>query len=111
MIKTEEENERLLTIVESMMAKQLSPEESKLLDLLVKLIEDFEEKCYPIPDALPHEVLQHLMEQKELKQSDLISIFASRGYISDVVNGKRAISKNQAKKLGEFFHVSPAVFI
>jgi HTH-type transcriptional regulator / antitoxin HigA len=36
---------------------------------------------------------------------------SSHGYVSDVVNGKRAISKTHAKALGKMFHVSPEVFI
>jgi hypothetical protein len=46
-----------------------------------------------------------------LSQADLVSIFGSRGRVSEVVNGKRAISKAQAKALGEFFKVSPELFI
>ncbi|MEP7340804.1 MAG: transcriptional regulator [Acidobacteriota bacterium] len=47
-METEAENERLLAIVEPMMRRDLSPEEAKLFDLLVKLIEDFEERHYPM---------------------------------------------------------------
>ncbi|MDX2042880.1 MAG: transcriptional regulator [Acidobacteriota bacterium] len=47
-IETEAENERLLAIVEPMMRRELSLEEAKLFDLLVKLIEDFEEQHYPM---------------------------------------------------------------
>ena len=36
------------------------------------------------------------MEQRGLKQADLVPIFKSRGYVSDVINGKRAISKVHA---------------
>jgi antitoxin component HigA of HigAB toxin-antitoxin module len=46
-----------------------------------------------------------------LSQADLVSIFGSRGRLSEVVNGKRAISKARAKALGEFFKVSPGLFI
>jgi HTH-type transcriptional regulator/antitoxin HigA len=51
------------------------------------------------------------MEQNDLRQADLMKIFGSRGRVSEVVNGKRAISKFQAKSLGEFFKVSPELFI
>jgi HTH-type transcriptional regulator/antitoxin HigA len=51
------------------------------------------------------------MEQNDLRQADLMKIFGSRGRVSEVVNGKRAISKSQAKALGEFFKVSPELFI
>jgi len=51
------------------------------------------------------------MEQNDLRQADLVAIFGSRGRVSEVVNGKRAISKTQVKALGEFFKVSPELFI
>jgi hypothetical protein len=44
------------------------------------------------------------MEQNDLRQADLVEIFGSRERVSEVVNGKRAISKSQAKALGEFFN-------
>ncbi len=112
-IKTEEENERMLALAEQLIDKGESrtPEEDQLFELVTKLIEDFEEEHYPILDAPPHRVLQFLMEQNDLRQSDLLPIFGSRGYVSDVVNGKRAISKLHAKELGKMFHISPEVFI
>jgi HTH-type transcriptional regulator / antitoxin HigA len=112
-IKTEEENERMLAVAEQLIDKEASrtPEEDQLFELVIKLIEDFEDENYPIPDAPPNRVLRFLMEQNDLRQSDMLSIFGSRGYVSDVINGKRAISKTHAKALGEMFHVSPDVFI
>jgi HTH-type transcriptional regulator/antitoxin HigA len=46
-----------------------------------------------------------------LRQAYLAPIFGSSGRVSEVVNGKRGISKAQAKALGEFFKVSPELFI
>jgi len=51
------------------------------------------------------------MESRRIKQADLPPILDSRGGASEVFNGKLAISKAQAKKLGEFFGVSPAIFV
>ena len=110
-IETEDENERLLAIVEKMMNRDLSLEEERLFDLLVKLIEDFEARHYPMGDVAPHEILQFLMEQRDLRQRDVVHLFGSSGVASEVINGKRAISKAQAKKLAEFFHVSVEVFV
>jgi len=112
-IETEEENERLLALVDSLMAKgdNLSPEEDKLFDLLVTLIEKFEDEHYQLNASTPHSLLQHLMEARNLKQSDLVGILGSKGVTSEVINGKRGISKAQAKALGEFFHVSSALFL
>ncbi len=113
-IKTEEENEQALAEVERLMAKgegNLTPEEDCLFELLVRLIEDFEAQAYPMEEAPPHRVLQHLMEARDMRQIDLLPVFGSRGIASEVINGKRSISKAQAKKLAEVFHVSPELFI
>jgi HTH-type transcriptional regulator/antitoxin HigA len=110
-VETEAENERLLAIVEKMMNRDLSVEEERLFNLLVKLIEDFEARHYPMGEAAPYEMLQFLMEQRDLRQRDVVHLFGSSGVASEVINGKRAISKAQAKKLAEFFHVSVEVFV
>ncbi len=112
-IETEEENDRMLAEVEKLMIKgeNLSPEEDALLRLMATLIQDFEEKFYKPEEATPLEVLLHLMDARDLKQSDLLEIFGSRGIASEVINGKRSISKTQAKALAKFFGVSPELFI
>lgn len=113
-ITSEEENERALAVVEKLMAlrENITPEQDALLELLVTLIEKFEDEYYQLlPESDPHSMLQFLMEQRNLKQLDLVGILGSKGVTSEVVNGKRSISKAQAKALGEFFHVSPALFL
>lgn len=110
-ITTEAENDRALQMAERLMFKQdRTPDENKLLDLLVLLIERFEEEFYQPPVTSPHEVLLHLMEAKGVRQADLIGVIGSSGVVSEVVNGKRSISKAQAKALGDFFSVSSALF-
>src|SRR5882762_7367188 len=107
------EHERMLAEVEKLMDKgeHRSAEEDAALDLMVHLIKDYEEEHHPLPDPSPHEMLVYLMEQRGLKQAGLLPIFKSRGYVSDVVKAKRAISKAHAKQLAEFFHVSANLFI
>ena len=112
-ITTDEEHERMLTEVEKLMDKgeHRTAEEDTVLDLMVRLVKDYEEDHHPLPDPSPHEMLVYLMEQRSLKQADLLPIFKSRGYVSDVVHAKRGISKTHAKHLAEFFKVSVNLFI
>jgi HTH-type transcriptional regulator/antitoxin HigA len=113
-IESEEDYARLLARAEELMERDeedLSPEEGKLLDLLVTLIERYEERRYPPREVSPHGVLRHLMEARGLTHKDVWPLFGSKGVASEVLNGKRAISKVQAKKLAAFFHVSAALFI
>lgn len=64
-----------------------------------------------MPELSPHEILQHIMEASDTRQADLVGLIGSSGVVSEIVNGKRAISKAQAKVLGEQFKVSPSLFI
>src|SRR5215468_6270138 len=113
-IETEAENERALEIVNRLMSKgerKLTAEERWLLRMLVRLIEDFEEKAYPIDEAPPRAVLKTLMEDRGLKQVDLAPLFGGRSRVSDALAGKREISKAQAKALAAFFKVPADLFI
>jgi HTH-type transcriptional regulator / antitoxin HigA len=112
-IETEEENERMLKVIEKLMDKgeEVSPEEEKLLKLLTRLVEDFEERYYHPRDASPLEVLRHLMESREVKQTHLWELFGSKGIASEVLNGKRGISKTQARALADYFKVPADLFI
>jgi HTH-type transcriptional regulator/antitoxin HigA len=51
------------------------------------------------------------MEARDLTQKDLWKVFGSKGIASEVLNGKRSVSKTHAKKLAQLFHVSPELFI
>lgn len=81
------------------------------MDLLVVLVEKFEDQHYQLGGSTPQSILLHLMEARDLRQEDLVSVIGSREVVSELINGKRGISKAQAKALGEFFHVSPELFI
>ena len=112
-IETEEENVRMLAIVEKLMMKgeDLSAEEEKLLKLLARLIEDFEQRYYRPPEAEPLEVLHHLMEARGVKPSQLWEVFGSKGITSEVLSGKRGISKTHARALANYFHVPADLFV
>jgi HTH-type transcriptional regulator / antitoxin HigA len=110
-IETEAENEAAIVLAESLEHHQRTPEEDTLLELLIILIEKFEEASYPVPNVEPDRMLLHLMEARNMKQEELVGVIGSRGVVSEIVNGKRSISKAQAKELSQLFHVSPSLFI
>ena len=78
------------------------------LRLLLRLIEDYQQKQRAIPRLTSNEALKALLEARNLRQADLLPIFGSRSRISDAVNGKREIS---TRKLAAFFGVLPELFI
>ncbi|MEG4813292.1 transcriptional regulator [Microcoleus sp. K5-D4] len=111
-IKKEDENETFLEIVEKLLSrKNLTPEEDTLLELLVKLIEDYEEIHYQLNASTPHSRLLHLMDARSLEIADLVEIIGTVETVTEIVNGQLEISKKQAEALGKFFHVNPGLFL
>jgi len=113
-IKTKDEHLRVLAIVEKLMAQgegELSREEEALLELLVDLVHDYEEQEYPLRKSKPHEMAGFLLAQRGLKQIDLWEVLGSKGRVSELLSGKREISKEQAKKLAVFFRVPVGLFL
>ena len=112
-IHSEAENRRMIAALEKLdtAARDLTPEEEQLAELMTALIERFEASRYSLGHATPLEALQTLMEQRNLRQRDLIPIFGSSSVASEVLNGKRSISKAHARGLAEFFHVPATLFI
>ena len=111
-IRTEEENERYAAILYDLdkRSKTLTPAEKELAELLTLLIEDFEEKQYRLPRAKPADVLRFLMDQHGLKQKDLVDVLGTPSIVSEVLAGKRELTKDHIKRLSERFHVSPELF-
>lgn len=113
-IGSEREYKRLLNEAEKLFDKgedNLAPEEQALSELLVHLVQDYEERRYRIKAADPRAILLELMEARNVKPRDLWEVFRSRGITSEVLSGRREISKAKAKALAEYFHVSVELFI
>src|SRR5688572_12216955 len=105
-IDDERSHERALRTVEKLMKKRrLTVRERKLLDLLAKLVDEYEETIYPTPNVSPADMLAHLIEAKETTQAELArQTGVSRSTISEALKGKRSISKENAFRLAEYFH-------
>lgn len=100
-IQTEAENERYTSILHELDERfeQLTPAERDYADLLTLLIEDFESKHYALPRATPVEVIRFLMDQHSLKQKDLLDVFGNASVASEVLSGKRELSKEHIRRL------------
>ena len=100
-IKTEAEYEAMLKRVDALMdAAPGSPEEDEL-ELLAMLIEHYEEKHYPIGMPDPIDAIKFFMDQNGLSNSDMVPYFGQISKVSEVLNGKRELSKAMIRKLVE----------
>jgi len=111
-IHSEAEHTRLTAMLLQLDEREdLSPEEEALAEVLTLLIEDYEEKYHPLPPVSPNESLQALMDERGLRHKDIWPILGNKGAASEILSGRRSISKAQAKRLAEFFHVPIDLFI
>lgn len=110
-IRSEEQSQRYIHMLEELTGREgVTLAEEKLIALLMVLIEEFEEKNYPVLQAKPVDVVRHLMEANDLRQKDLVDVFGTESVVSDVLNGKRDLAKEHIRRLSARFHLSPSVF-
>jgi HTH-type transcriptional regulator/antitoxin HigA len=80
-----------------------------LVSALGEFIREYDERHFRLEDASPAQVLRALMEQHDIRQSELPEI-GSQGVVSEVLNGKREMNARQIGDVSKRFGVSPAVF-
>src|SRR5437660_400489 len=111
-IRSRTEHERLVEMLLELDEREdLSPDEEDLAEMLTLLIEDYEERHHPLPRVSPHESLKALMEERGLKHKDIWPVLGNKGSATEVLSGRRSISKAQAKRLAAFLHVPIDLFI
>ncbi len=114
-ITSEKELDRATTVVNGLLDRDdLDPGEEDYLDVLSDLVERYEEKHHQIPidDLSDGEMLEHLIEAKGVTQVVVARATGIReSRISEVLSGKRKMTRTQIAKLAAYFRVSPAVFL
>lgn len=81
-----------------------------MLELTMELMQRWEDEHVMVPVAEPKEVLRYLLEENGLKQKDLSDI-ASPTLMSDILAGRRGISRVLAKRLADRFNVNVSAFL
>jgi HTH-type transcriptional regulator / antitoxin HigA len=87
-----------------------TPEETETAKLLIALIADYEARHCTIEKVSGVEVLKELMAANGLRQKDLADDLGGESIVSLVLKEKRQLNRQQAEKLSQRFHASPAVF-
>jgi HTH-type transcriptional regulator / antitoxin HigA len=109
LIRTEADNEQALAIVEELMHRlNRSLEENELYDLLITLIEKFEQEYY-LPGA--GSTLLFLMDQRNVQASDLAKVSDSKEIATDIIVHQTELSKEPIKTLGLFSQVDLGLFL
>lgn len=105
-IKTEKQYEDSLKIIDSLIDCREGSEEAEVLELVSILVGDYEDKYYKIEAPDPIEAIKYEMEERGLKQKDLVQYFGSKEMVSQVLNRKRPMSLKIIKNLYQHFGIS-----
>ncbi len=83
-----------------------------LLKILSDNLNDYENAQQPIPDATPQQVLNYLMEENRVTQTEIEEVTGIyQSNLSQILKGKRKLTTEQVKLLAGYFKVNPVVFL
>ena len=98
--------------IDAIVDKQnITQDDKDYLKVLGTLVYEYEQKHEPMPVPQGIELIQALMTEDNLQPRDLISVFGDESTVALVLEKKQEITARQIQKLGEFFHISPIMFL
>jgi HTH-type transcriptional regulator / antitoxin HigA len=113
-LRTDAERDRAQEMLEWLLRAKKdrrSPDEQDYFDILVRLIEEYENVHYPMGEPTDVEMVEHLMAIRGLSQTELaIGVRIHKATLSNLMTGRRRLTREHIEAIAAFFHVSPAVF-
>ncbi len=112
-ITTKKEYEKYLEWVDDMFEKKIKPNTDlgRTLQVALLLIKDYEDKHYTIPYPDPIAAIKLKMEEKGIKNKDLVGKAGSKGYVSAVLNKKKPLTLELAKVFHKELGISAEVLL
>jgi HTH-type transcriptional regulator / antitoxin HigA len=98
--------------IDAIIDKQdITQDDQDYLKVLGTLVYEYEQKHEPMPVPQGIELIKALMTEENLQPRDLVAIFDNESTVTEVLEKNQEISVKQLQKLGEFFHISPIMFL
>ena len=110
-IKSETDYGKALKRFEIIFDAPIGSLESDEADILGLLIDDYEQKHYPIEAPDPIEAIKIRMEEMQLKQIDLVNEMGGKSRVSEILNKKRKLTVEMIRKLTKRLNLSPGLLI
>jgi HTH-type transcriptional regulator/antitoxin HigA len=112
-IRSDAELDQAIAVIDSLIDKdELAPDEQDYLDVLGDQVERYEKASHPLPLVSEADMLRHLIDARGITQIKLAEdCGVAESTISQILSGKRGMSRNHIAAFAAYFHVSPAVFI
>ncbi|MEX1001398.1 MAG: helix-turn-helix domain-containing protein [Crocinitomicaceae bacterium] len=110
-IKTEKDYDKALERLEQIFDASPDSKKGDEAEILSLLIENYENKYYPIESPDPIEAIKIRMEEMNLKQKDLIGIIGGKSRVSEILNKKKRLTVEMIRKLERMLHISASVLV
>ena len=98
-IKSDRELNRALKRIDELLRAKSGTVKGDELDVLMLLVEKYEDEHFAIPTSDPVEAIKFLMEQNSLSRKDLEPYIGASGRVSEVLSRKRTLTLAMIKKL------------
>ncbi len=98
-IKSDRELNRALKRIDELWGAKSGTPKGDELDVLMLLVEKYEDEHFAIPTSDPVEAIKFLMEQNSLSRKDLEPYIGASGRVSEVLSRKRTLTLAMIKKL------------
>tara|TARA_R110002072_G_scaffold142597_3_gene287980 strand:+ start:889 stop:1257 length:369 start_codon:yes stop_codon:yes gene_type:complete len=110
-IKTEEDYERALIRLDEIFDASVNTEEGDEAEILMILVDNYENQYYPIESPDPIEAIKIRMEEMNMKQKDLVDVIGGKSRVSEVLNRKKRLTVDMIRKLEKSLHISASVLV
>ena len=110
-IKTEKDYDKALERLELIFDATPNSKEGDEAEILSLLIDNYENKHYPIESPDPIEAIKIRMEEMNLKQKDLVGVIGGKSRVSEVLNKKKRLTVEMIRELEQLLHISASVLV
>ena len=110
-IKIEKDYEKALKRFELIFDATPNSKDGDESEILSLLIENYENKHYPIDPPDPIEAIKIRMEEMNLKQKDLVGVIGGKSRVSEILNKKKRLTVEMIRELEQVLHISASVLV
>src|SRR4030042_2800523 len=110
-IKTETDYRLALKRLEEIFDASIGTPESDEADILGLMIDEYEQKHYPIEAPDPIEAIKIRMEERQLKKMELVDVIGGKSRVSEILNSKRKLTVEMIRNLAKRLNLSPGLLI
>jgi HTH-type transcriptional regulator/antitoxin HigA len=111
LIKTEEDYQAALTRLNQIFNAEIGTIESDEADIIALLIDEYENKNFPIEAPDPIEAIKIRMEEMDIKQKDLVGVIGGKSRVSEILNKRKKLTVEMVRALAEKLNLSVQILV